>query len=508
MTSTDLNPAGFARAGLAGRALPIFATALFLSAFLLFAVQPMFTKMVLPILGGAPSVWSVAMVFFQAMLLAGYCYAHLLTRLLPIRFAAFAHLGLMAAAFVALPIALSSGALSPPASGEAMWLIGVFLASVGLPFFAVAGNGPLLQAWFAQSGHPHARDPYFLYGASNVGSFAALIAYPLVIEPTLTLGMQTRSWTIGFGLLAVAIGVAALSAMRGGAPAAGAARDEAGPAPTLRDRLVWIGLSAVPSGLLVSVTAHISTDVASAPLLWVAPLALFLATFVLVFRERPVAGAALLGRLQIWLAGAVMMILALGNQTMWLGLPLHLALFFVNAMVCHTALYERRPAAAHLTDFYLMMSLGGVVGGMFCGLIAPHLFSSVVEYPLLIAAALFCAPAALAALGADRAASLRAAAVVAGLAATGLGLVYLGVVLSGTSDAGRLVAGAGVGAAMLLVWRRPDRAAMIGVVAAFTATAFQGLITPRETHRSFFGVHKVRELADGRFRGIEHGTTL
>ena len=508
MTSYELSASQAPRGGLAQAALPIFASALFLSAFLLFAVQPMFTKMVLPILGGSPSVWSVAMVFFQAMLLAGYCYAHLLIRVLPIRHAAFVHLAVMAVAFVALPIALSSGAYSPPASGEAMWLIGVFLASVGLPFFAVAGNGPLLQAWFARSGHPHARDPYFLYGASNVGSFAALIAYPLMIEPLLTLGAQTRGWTLGFGLLALAIGVAALSAMRGGSEMAQAEEVESGAAPTLRERMIWIALSAVPSGLLVSVTAHISTDVAAAPLLWVVPLAMFLATFVLVFREKPVMSEALLARLQIWLAAAVMMILALGNTQMSLGLPAHLALFFVNAMVCHTALYQRRPAAGRLTDFYLMMSLGGVIGGVFCGLIAPQIFSSVVEYPLLIAAALFCAPATIQALGADREAMKKEAGTVAVAGLAALALIYVVAVRSGSGDVGRMLSGAGVGAAMLFTWRMPARAAMIGVVAAFTATVFQGLVNPRETYRSFFGVHKVREIGAGQFRILEHGTTL
>lgn len=508
MTSYDLSASHAPRGSLAQAALPIFASALFLSAFLLFAVQPMFTKMVLPILGGSPSVWSVAMVFFQAMLLAGYCYAHLLIRALPIRHAAFVHLGVMAIAFLALPIALSSGAYSPPASGEATWLIGVFLASVGLPFFAVAGNGPLLQAWFARSGHPHARDPYFLYGASNVGSFAALIAYPLMIEPLLTLGAQTRGWTLGFGLLAVAIGVAALSAMRGGSETMQAEEVEAGEAPTLRERAIWIALSAVPSGLLVSVTAHISTDVAAAPLLWVVPLAMFLATFVLVFREKPVMSETLLARLQIWLAAAVMMILALGNTQMSLGLPAHLALFFVNAMVCHTALYQRRPAAGRLTDFYLMMSLGGVIGGVFCGLIAPKVFSSVAEYPLLIAAALFCAPATMQALGADRETMKKEAGTVAVAGLAALALIYVVAVRSGSGDVGRMLSGAGVGAAMLFTWRTPARAAMIGVVAAVTATIFQGLVNPRETYRSFFGVHKVREIGAGQFRIIEHGTTL
>ena len=185
-----------------GAALPVYAAALFVSALLLFSVQPMFTKMVLPYLGGSPAVWSVAMVFFQGVLLLGYLYAHLLTRLLPLKAAAAVHAGVLLTAFAAMPIAVAHGFGRPPADGAALWLMGLFAASVGLPFFAVSGNGPLLQAWFARSGHAQARDPYFLYGASNLGSFAALLSYPLLIEPWLTVAQQSLLWQAGFAALA------------------------------------------------------------------------------------------------------------------------------------------------------------------------------------------------------------------------------------------------------------------------------------------------------------------
>jgi hypothetical protein len=158
-------------------ALPVYALTLVLSAFLLFSVQPFFAKMILPRLGGSPAVWSVAMVFFQGMLLAGYAYAHLLTRFLGLRAAASIHALVLLLAFVALPIAIPAGWEQPPETGQSLWLLGLFAVAVGLPFFAVSANGPLLQAWFARTGHPHAADPYFLYGASNVGSFASLILY-------------------------------------------------------------------------------------------------------------------------------------------------------------------------------------------------------------------------------------------------------------------------------------------------------------------------------------------
>src|SRR3954470_1614561 len=181
--------------------LPTLIAAIFLSAALLFAVQPMFTKMVLPRLGGAPSVWSVAMVFFQAALLSGYAYAHLLTRYAPGRKSVVIHLVVMVAACFFLPLSIAAGWGRPPEVGEAFWLLGLFAVSIGLPFFALAANSPLLQAWFARTDHPAAKDPYFLYAASNVGSFLALISYPLAVEPLIRFTDQTRLWSLGFGLL-------------------------------------------------------------------------------------------------------------------------------------------------------------------------------------------------------------------------------------------------------------------------------------------------------------------
>src|SRR5499433_2397112 len=238
-----------------GRALLLatFTAAITLSAALVFMVQPMFTKMVLPRFGGAPSVWSVAIVYFQTALLAGYAYAHVLTRYAGPRASVVIHLAVMIAALFALPLSIPTGWDRPPEAAQALWLMGLFTASIGLPFFALAANSPLLQAWFARTDHPAAKDPYFLYAASNVGSFLALVSYPIVIEPFVRLGEQAGSWSVGFCLL-----IALLAGF-------------------------WVALAAVPAGLLVAVTAHISTDVAAVPLLWVLPLALYLLTFVIVF---------------------------------------------------------------------------------------------------------------------------------------------------------------------------------------------------------------------------------
>src|SRR5262245_33677120 len=266
-----------------GPLLAVFTAAIFLSAALLFAVQPMFTKMVLPQLGGSPSVWSVAIVFFQAALLLGYAYAHLLTRYAPARLAPLIHVAVMIAAALTLPLAIAASWGRPPTQGEAFWLIGLFVVSIGLPFFALSANAPLLQAWFARSNHPRAKDPYFLYAASNAGSILALLSYPFVIEPTTRLGQQTRAWSIGFYALIALIGACGALSWRGG-DAATADPAMAGERPRWRDAAIWTFLAAVPAALLIAVTAHLSTDVAPSPFLWVIPLALYLLSFVIVFQ--------------------------------------------------------------------------------------------------------------------------------------------------------------------------------------------------------------------------------
>ena len=375
--------------------LSLFAVTLFASALLLFAVQPMFTKMVLPILGGAPSVWSVAMVFFQGALLAGYAYAHLLARTLPVGRAALVHLGVLAVAALTLPIGIAAGFATPPSHGVGLWLVGLFTASIGLPFVALAASAPLLQSWFATSGHPQARNPYVLYAASNLGSFAALLAYPLAIESLLTLRGQAWVWSVGFALLALMVALAGIVAARGAGSAVAVAAAPVAK-PLWRERFAWIALAAVPAGLVVAVTAYISTDVAAAPLLWVLPLALYLLTFVAVFRDRPWFSHALIIKIVPFLVAPLAISLIGGDREYWLPcIALNLLALFALALACHGELYARRPAPALLTEFYLWTSLGGVIGGMFAGLLAPHIFNRTYEYPILIVAALLALPGAL-----------------------------------------------------------------------------------------------------------------
>lgn len=489
-------------------ALPLFALAIFVSAFLLFSVQPMFTKMVLPVLGGTPAVWSVAMVFFQGVLLIGYGYAHVLNRLLDPRRAVLVHLAMMAAVLVlALPIGLAAGWGRPPADGEALWLIGLFAASVGLPFFAIAGNGPLLQAWFARTGHRDAADPYFLYGASNLGSFLALLSYPFIIEPLLPLRAQSALWAIGFAALAGLILLAGLVLARTVRTAGEAAPTAAAPPVAWTDRLAWIGLAAVPSGLLVALTAHLSTDVAAVPLLWVLPLALFLLTFVLAFRERGIGLHRVMVAIQPLMLAGVIFAMALSAWVPWpLAATLHVGFFFVATMVCHGELYRRRPGAVRLTEFYVMLSVGGVIGGIFASLAAPVLFSTILEYPILVVAAVLCRPGmgeALSRIGWRRIAIALAllAGVVVLQAATGLTFKALPALAY-------LFAIGAVAAAVLLGRDRP--AVLLAGALVFFAVS-QAPVMPAGTlarERSFFAVHEVQETANGEGRLLVHGVTV
>ena len=385
-----------------------FTLTTFLSALLLFAVQPMFAKMVLPVLGGSPSVWSVSVFFFQAALLVGYLYAHLLISKAPQHLTGLIHLVVCLVAFICLPIGMVGWLGDPPAGEPYLWQLGMFAASIGLPFMAVSANAPLLQAWFARTGHPNAGDPYFMYAASNLGSLIALLGYPFLLEPVFGLSQLSHFWAYGYALLVLAI-VASFFLMRGaqagGVPetvaATPAGEAVSAEAPTLAKRLSWIGLAFVPAALLTAFTVHITTDVASAPQLWVIPLAIYLLTFVLVFRDRPLISREAL--LFLHLVALAIGLIALSFQTHdWFIISgTGVVAFFTTAMLAHRTLYDARPAPQHLTEFYLWMSFGGALGGMFTALVAPKLFSEIYEYPLLLAASMACRPGALN-LGEDR----------------------------------------------------------------------------------------------------------
>jgi hypothetical protein len=488
-----------------GALLATLTATIFVSAALLFAVQPMFTKMVLPRLGGAPSVWSVAMVFFQAALLAGYGYAHLLTRFVPGRTSVVIHLVVMIAACFALPLHIATGWGKPPAVGESFWLLGLFAVSIGLPFFALAANSPLLQAWFARTDHPAAKDPYFLYAASNVGSFLALLAYPTVIEPLVRLSDQTRFWSAGFVVLILLIGSCGVLLRRAPELPQNAQFDgDAGAAaPTWRDAASWVGLAAVPAGLLVAVTAHISTDVAAVPLLWVLPLALYLATFVIVFSRRPIIPHWLVVNVQpLFILGLVAVLIFEPVKVMVGLIAIHIAVFFVCALMCHGELARRRPAARYLTSFYMWMSAGGMIGGIAAGLAAPYLFNWIAEYPILIAFAVLCRPGlALPQSRGDQVIFFGAVAVAM------FALVAFRMFNVEIDEAVYNVVVIALLVVTVLFWRDP---LPFAAIIAFVLLGNHYLLETNgaRTVRSFFGVAKITESTDGRFRVLSHGTTL
>lgn len=504
---------GLAREGTA--VLALFASTIFLSALLLFSVQPIVAKMILPKLGGSPSVWAVSMCFFQAVLLAGYSYAHVLNRCASRRLAPLAHLIVIGVAVLALPFGLPASADELPSGNTYLWLIGVLAATVGLPFFALSANAPLLQAWFARTGHPHATDPYFLYGASNLGSLVALLAYPVAIEPMLALSRQTHLWSDAFQLLSFLIAASALAMLAARPHEERAAVQEGEPACTPAigwiNRGKWIGLAFVPSGLLVAFTSYLTTDIASAPLLWVVPLAIFLATFILVFRDRPAIPHGMLLSLQPLAVTLVVLGLAISGKWGWLVASLAgFAAFFTTAMVCHKELYDCRPQSSHLTEFYLWMSVGGVLGGVFAAILAPQIFTSVYEYPLLLVLGMLCRPGLGAAI-ADRREAW--AAGTHGLASLAL-IVLLAVAARGglwsqvLAERTMALVVLGCGVLMLLASRRPLRLAGWAGAMGLAVLVLPSAMNRGYAERSFFGVHRVTVTADSQVRLLMHGTTL
>ena len=368
-----------------------FTATIFLSATLLFSVQPMFTKLILPLLGGSPNVWNTAMVFFQAMLLGGYIYAHLLSRYVEPAIQLAAHLGITALGLAFLPLAVDP-MLRPPETGmPTLWLISLFAVTVGLPFFALSANAPLLQRWFSKTRHKDAQDPYFLYAASNAGSLIILLAYPFLIEPVFRLGEQTFAWTVGYAaLIAALLGSGAL-ALRDGATIAESSVADQTVSESLGARRValWIVLAFIPSSLMLGVTSFLSSNIAAGPLLWILPLSLYLLTFVIVFAKRPLATTARLSPLMPWVPLAGLVVVAVPGIPSTVSLVGGLAVTFYISLYCHARLVEARPNVSKLTVFYIVMSVGGVLGGIFNALVAPIAFDGVYEYAIVLFASAF-----------------------------------------------------------------------------------------------------------------------
>ncbi len=393
----------------------LFAITLFVSSLLLFLIQPMIAKMILPILGGTPAVWNTCIVFFQSMLLAGYLYAHGLSKWAPRRRQALPHLAFLLVPFLTfplltLPMYLAQGFSLPQPTQPMVWLLdhtGTFhflqrmpdpanpipwlvvllLVSIGLPFFLISATAPLLQHWFALTANRSSKDPYFLYSASNLGSLLALLAYPTVMEPNLRLADQGKVWTIGYIVLVALIAICALVSWRLPCPVdveESTVRLESPPLSMGR-RIRWMILAAIPSSLLLGVTTYLSTDVAAVPLLWVIPLSLYLLTFVLVFARNTLISHSWVARaLPLFLIMQAFLFAIDMKRSIWILFLLHLATFFMVAMYCHGELARDRPGSRQLTEFYLCLSGGGVVGGLFNTLVAPVLFNRLLEYPLAL----------------------------------------------------------------------------------------------------------------------------
>jgi hypothetical protein len=483
-----------------------FVLAAFTGAALIFFVQPMAAKLVLPLLGGSPAVWNTSMAFFQAALLAGYGYAHLLQRLGSIRLQAMVHVAVLLVAGLALPLRITELVGEPSSTMPALWLLGVLAVSIGAPFAALSATAPLVQAWHARVFRQE--QPWRLYAASNLGSLIALLAYPIIVEPTVTLAGQRYGWSAAYVLFVLLMAGLSLLASRSGAGVL--PKPKAERAVTWKDRLIWLGLAALPSSLMLGVTSHLATDVASAPFLWVVPLALYLVTFIIAFQDRPWISreAALL--LHAAVLPACVFMLPIGGDIAP-QFAVHLSCFFLSALVCHQALVARRPDPANLTEFYLWMSLGGVVGGGFNAFIAPVIFNSVVEYPLALVLVALARPWRLARLSTWQMAMLAAGAVAAVAAAYLVKNPPRGILTHETYDTLKITLVVTVIAAFLL---RRNAAVYFGMIALLSLSADavgqrQDVIT---SDRSFFGVLRLSRFdvdgLGGPVRLLAHGTTL
>ena len=494
----------------------LFGATIFLSALLLFSIQPLFSKMVLPVLGGSPNVWTTAMLFFQTILLLGYAYAHLTTRVFGLKAQLSLHVSLMLAAALFLPIALQPG-WSPPEDGTPIfWLISYFGVCIGLPFFAISANAPLLQSWYVSAAkQTDENDPYFLYSASNAGSILALLSFPFFLEPTLRLSQQSTAWSAGYAVLLVgliacgyaAIRNASLNSKEGKSHAVSKAPTSL--APSFGQRLTWIGYAFVPSTLLLSVTTHITTDIAVAPLFWVIPLALYLLTFVISFAQREFVSHDLICRIQTPLLILSAMSFIWGSNASSFVVVLYLLTLFFSGLVCHGQLARTRPDADRLTEFYFWLSFGGVLGGFFNAVIAPLAFNAILEFPIAIILA-----------------SLARPILAAPTSKTGKGTVgdiflpmllftiliiprtVFGLTTEEMGTYGLAVICVFIAIALLNFSSRPSRFAVGAAAVLVAAPNMDKDQTVLWQDRSFFGVYSVSLDATTGAHILKHGTTV
>jgi hypothetical protein len=518
--------------------LLLYALTLFMGAMLLFVVQPMVGKMVLPLLGGTPAVWSTCMVFFQAALLAGYAYAHAAAAWLGPRRQARWHLVVLALPLAVLPLGVDATLLRGGESNPVLDVLLLLALTVGLPFFVVSTTAPLLQTWFTHTGHPSAHDPYFLYAASNFGSMLALLAYPTIIEPRLPLHnagwlSQTHLWSVGYVALVLLIGLCALTVRRVAFVNPDAVSEATPERGGLVQRLSWIALAFVPSSLLLGVTTYVTTDLAAVPLLWVLPLAIYLLSFIIAFgRYPPWLHRAVTAATLPVIVTVIFLMVSGFRQRLWIGVLWHLLLLLVVALACHGELARGRPQPNRLTEFYLLIAVGGVLGGLVNALVAPILFNSLAEYPLaMVLACLLVGRSRVTSTGTGR---IGVIDVALGLGAGGLALVLYSDTLSLRFDFTFLTRTFGLMAGatgwvdtleqalnklvvyapplvLAFLWRRRPLALGVALVSVLLVAGFveSRNIEQIRQARSFFGVLRVtRDRQENGYTELRHGTTL
>ena len=373
-------------------AILLFAGTLFVSAALMFVLQPLFGKLLLPLLGGSPSVWNTCMVFYQTILFFGYLYAHVLSTRCTKHKQILFHISIIGLSLIALPVALPENIAPPTDSNPTFWLFWTLLLAIGLPFFVVSTTAPLIQKWFSQIGHRSSDDPYFLYVASNTGSLISLLSYPFLLEPNIGLAGQQTYWSIGYAILCLLI--ASCGGLLWKSQTAAIAETAITETISTRQKLHWLALAFVPSSLLLGLTNFISTDIASVPLLWIIPLTVYLLSFIIVFSHWNDRIHPWMVKIQpfIFIPFLAYAFVNPADLPYWVYLILHVVAFFFAVMVCHGELAKSRPSTQHLTQFYLIMSFAGMLGGMFNTFVAPFIFNGIYEYPIMIVAALLLRP--------------------------------------------------------------------------------------------------------------------
>lgn len=489
--------------------LYLFSFTLFLSAALMFGLQPMIGKMLLPMVGGTPSGWIVAMAFFQVMLLAGYFLAHLLSRFSP-RLQGLLYLLCLGIGTFFLPIVLTqhtSLISETPEAGDVFLLLSL---SVAVPFIALSATASTLQRLFTTTGHTSAKDPYFLYAASNLGSFAGLLLYPFYIESRSTLTQQSQGW---LWVYIVLIALAAVCLILSGSKAEhkNVVHKES-VRLSWKKRLEWIGLSFIPSGLLLAVTTHITTDIISVPMLWVLPLGLYLLTFVIAFSKKPIISYERVVSVQpaavaIAVTIALMLMISNAMALSWYALGIHLLTFGTVALMCHMRLARTRPAeeTRHLTEFYLMLAIGGALGGVVSAFAAPVIFNNLAEYPLLMLASVFFNPNIRAKFTDEHSYTFL----------TGCGLVMLLAVLHALGKTNDSVQNIVAIAAFILIAHHPRMLLTAGTIVTLGALLYIGQQPGAVMERNFYGVIKVYDARKEftpkdsfNVRYMQHGTTL